>query len=84
MSIFTVKLSTDPEHCAKLLFKELKYQAQKTNEPDLSNIIRLGKPLPANSLKHQLSLAAVQYSKRKKQKESKSTQSALERIELNN
>ena len=77
MSIFTVKLSTDPEHCPKLLFKELKYQAQKTKDRSLSKIITHGKPLLTNSLKHQLSLAAIQYSERKyKQRKLESAQFA--------
>ena len=90
MSIFTVKLSTDPEYCAKRLFKELKYQAQKTEDPpSLSKIITRGKPLLTNSLKHQLSLAAIQYSEKYKQRKLESAQSAdsahaLEGINFNN
>ena len=91
MSLFTVKLSTDPEHCPKLLFKELNYQAQKTKDPpSLSKTITRGKPLLTNSLKHQLSLATIQYSERKyKQRKLESAQSAdsahaLEGINFNN
>ena len=86
ISIFTVELLPDGEHYAKLLFKSLTLRAQITKYPGLSGIVSLGKPPPTNSLKHELSLAAVEDSKRrKKQRKLECAQSgpASEGIEFN-